>query len=183
MRAGPAGRAAGPRRCPCDSSIRRKLAAIASSPIGTLMKKIQCQLACSVRRPPTSGPIASASAETPAQIPIAIPRWCGREGGRDDRERRGVHQRGSDALHDPRRDQDLPAVGEAAGKRRSREDGQPDDEDQPPSEQVGELAAAEHQRGEGERVAGHDPLELGQVEPRGPPGSPAARRSRPCCRA
>ena len=28
-------------------------------------------------RPPTSGPIASASAETPAQIPIAIPRCFG----------------------------------------------------------------------------------------------------------
>ena len=28
-------------------------------------------------RPPTSGPIASASAETPAQIPIAIPRSFG----------------------------------------------------------------------------------------------------------
>ena len=27
--------------------------------------------------PPTSGPIASASAETPAQIPIAVPRWRG----------------------------------------------------------------------------------------------------------
>ncbi len=30
-----------------------------------------------MRRPPTSGPIASASAETPAQIPIAIPRCRG----------------------------------------------------------------------------------------------------------
>ncbi len=40
-------------------------------------KKIQLQLTCSVRRPPTSGPIASASAETPAQMPIAIPRWAG----------------------------------------------------------------------------------------------------------
>ena len=30
-----------------------------------------------MRSPPTSGPIASASAETPAQIPIAIPRWRG----------------------------------------------------------------------------------------------------------
>ena len=29
---------------------------------------------CSVITPPTSGPIASASADTPAQIPIAIPR-------------------------------------------------------------------------------------------------------------
>ena len=46
-------------------------------PTGTLMKKIQCQLAWSLSRPPTSGPIASASAETPAQIPIAVPRCLG----------------------------------------------------------------------------------------------------------
>ena len=60
-----------------DSVISRKLAAIATTPTGTLMKKIQCQLRCSVSRPPTSGPIASASAETPAQIPIAAPRCLG----------------------------------------------------------------------------------------------------------
>ena len=41
------------------------------------MKKIQFQLMCSVMIPPTSGPIASASAETPAQIPIAVPRCRG----------------------------------------------------------------------------------------------------------
>ena len=38
------------------------------------MKKIQLQLIFSVSIPPTSGPIASAIAETPAQMPIAIPR-------------------------------------------------------------------------------------------------------------
>ena len=38
------------------------------------MKKIQFQFAFSARTPPTSGPIASAIAETPAQIPIAAPR-------------------------------------------------------------------------------------------------------------
>jgi hypothetical protein len=42
-----------------------------------LMKKIQLQLIFWVRRPPTSGPTASASAETPAQIPIAVPRCRG----------------------------------------------------------------------------------------------------------
>ena len=46
-------------------------------PTGTLTKKIQFQLACSVSSPPMSGPIASASAETPAQMPIAVPRWRG----------------------------------------------------------------------------------------------------------
>ena len=45
--------------------------------MGTLRKKIQLQSMCSVTSPPMSGPIASAMAETPAQIPIAMPRWCG----------------------------------------------------------------------------------------------------------
>ena len=59
------------------SSMSRNAATIAIAPTGTLMKKIQFQLMCSQMRPPTSGPIASASAETPAQTPIAIPRWRG----------------------------------------------------------------------------------------------------------
>ena len=46
-------------------------------PTGMLTKKIQFQLMRSVRTPPTSGPIASASAETPAQMPIAVPRCRG----------------------------------------------------------------------------------------------------------
>src|SRR5690242_21963841 len=47
---------------------------MASTPIGTLMKKIQLQCAYSDRRPPVIGPSASALAETPTQIPIAVPR-------------------------------------------------------------------------------------------------------------
>ena len=50
---------------------------MATMPTGTLTKKIQFQPTCWVRSPPTSGPIASASAETPAQIPIAVPRCRG----------------------------------------------------------------------------------------------------------
>ena len=41
------------------------------------MKKIARQLTSSVRKPPTTGPIASASALTPAQVPIAVPRCSG----------------------------------------------------------------------------------------------------------
>ena len=46
-------------------------------PTGMLMKKIQLQLIFSVITPPTSGPMASAIAETPTQMPIAIPRCRG----------------------------------------------------------------------------------------------------------
>jgi hypothetical protein len=56
-------------------------------------------------QPPTSGPIASAIAETPAQIPIASPALPRRERGGDDRQRRRVHQRRADALDDARTDQ------------------------------------------------------------------------------
>ena len=54
-----------------------KLATIPMIPTGTLTKKTQCQLRCWVRRPPASGPIASAMAATPAQMPIAVPRCRG----------------------------------------------------------------------------------------------------------
>ena len=57
--------------------MKMNAATMPAIPIGTLMKKTQLQLACSVSRPPMSGPIASAMAETPAQMPIAIPRWRG----------------------------------------------------------------------------------------------------------
>ena len=60
-----------------DSLITSRATTIARIPTGMLMKKIQFQLTCWVITPPTSGPIASASAETPAQMPIAIPRWRG----------------------------------------------------------------------------------------------------------
>ena len=41
------------------------------------MKKIQLQWMSCVSSPPTMGPNASASADTPAQMPIAVPRWRG----------------------------------------------------------------------------------------------------------
>ncbi len=41
------------------------------------MKKIQLQSACSASSPPVIGPSASATAETPTQMPIAIPRCRG----------------------------------------------------------------------------------------------------------
>ena len=77
---------------------RRASRRSAPAATGRLMKKIACQPTCSVRKPPTTGPIESARAETPAQVPIALPRSCGGEGVGDDREGRRHHQRGADAL-------------------------------------------------------------------------------------
>ncbi len=60
-----------------DSLITSCETTIPRMPTGTLTKKIQFQLRLSTIRPPTSGPIASAIAETPAQMPIAWPRSRG----------------------------------------------------------------------------------------------------------
>jgi hypothetical protein len=87
-----------------------------------------------------------------------------RERDGDDRERRRVHERSADSLHDARCDEDVRAACEPAGKRSEREDDEADDEDEPAPEQVGELAAREHERAEGQRVARHDPFELGDLQ-------------------
>jgi hypothetical protein len=51
----------------------------AAAATGTLRKKIDCQETLSTRKPPTTGPMASARALTPAQVPIALPRsWGGK---------------------------------------------------------------------------------------------------------
>ena len=60
-----------------DSRAANNVTAIVMIAIGGLRKKIARQLTCWVRKPPSTGPIASASALTPAQVPIAVPRWCG----------------------------------------------------------------------------------------------------------
>ena len=57
-----------------DSRMTSRPTIRPSTPIGTLRKKIQLQSMCSVTIPPISGPMARAMAETPAQIPIAMPR-------------------------------------------------------------------------------------------------------------
>ena len=90
-----------------------------SMPIGTLMKKIQFQLTCSVIRPPTSGPIASAIAETPAQMPIAVPRSRGGNVAVMIESVAGFISAAPSALHDARADQDGRARREAARERRA----------------------------------------------------------------
>ena len=62
-----------------DSRAAARVTATATIATGTLRKKIDCQETCSTRKPPTTGPMASASALTPAQVPIARPRsWGGK---------------------------------------------------------------------------------------------------------
>ena len=144
--------------------MSRKLATIPRIPTGTLIRKTQFQLACSVISPPTSGPIASASADTPAQMPIAVPRSRGGKVAAMIASVAGFISAAPTPWtirHPIRR---LAAVGHAAEEGRNGEDHDPDDEDPPPAHEVGELAAGQHQRGEAQRVAGDDPFELGETD-------------------
>ena len=82
-----------------------------------LMKKIQFQLTCSVSRPPTSGPIASAIAETPAQMPIAVPRSRGGNVAVMIESVAGFISARAEPLHDARADQEAAVRREPARER------------------------------------------------------------------
>ena len=70
IRAGMSRRARGP-----QLSERRSLDPMAAtSPMGTLIQKIQCQSSSWVTAPPTRGPQATASPAIPPQIPTTAPR-------------------------------------------------------------------------------------------------------------
>ena len=56
------------------SGTRKRPAISATTTTGRLTRKIQLQLACSISQPPVTGPIAIPMPDTPAQIPIALPR-------------------------------------------------------------------------------------------------------------
>ena len=103
-------------------------------PTGTLMKKIQLQLICSVRMPPISGPIASAIAETPTQMPIAVPRWRGGKVATMIESVAGFISAAPTPWTTRAPIRKPAPVGKAAGKRRGREDRQADDEDPPAAE-------------------------------------------------
>ena len=60
-----------------DSRVAQRVTTTAITAIGTLMRKIDCQETFSTRKPPTTGPIASATALIPAHVPIALPRSSG----------------------------------------------------------------------------------------------------------
>ena len=71
--------------------------------------------------PPTTGPIASASAETPAQVPIALPRSCGSKALVTIESVAGIISAAADALHHAADDQHRrvrasPAVAEDRAK-------------------------------------------------------------------
>ena len=116
---------------------------------------------CSVMTPPTSGPNASAIAETPAQMPIAVPRWQGGNVAVMIDSVAGFVNAAPTPCATRAPIRSVACRGETAEERRDREDDEANDEDPPPAEHVGELAAAQQEHAERQRVAVHDPLELG----------------------
>ena len=127
------------------------------------MKKIARQPTCSVRKPPSTGPIASASAETPAQVPIALPRsWAGKASVTIESVA-GIIS----AAPTPWTTRLATSIsefdGEPGGGRGEGEDDDADQEHRAAPEDVAEPAAGREQDGEGERVAVDRPLEAGEV--------------------
>ena len=82
------------------------------------------------------------------------------------RERDRGDDRGAEALHGPRSDQELLRVREAAGERGEREERRADQEQAPVPEEVAQPAAEQQKAAEREQVGVHDPGErrLGEAE-------------------
>ena len=74
-------------------------------------------------------------------------------------------QRAADPLHEPRRHQELLALGQAAEEGGADEDRQPDHEDAPATDQVTEAPGEQKQTAEGDQVGVYDPREARLREP------------------
>ena len=119
----------------------------------------QRQFRYSVSTPPSSSPTAPPVARDGAVDPEGL-RPLVRDGERrgEERERGRRQQRAEQALEGAGDDQDLEARGGAADRRGHREADQAGQEDDLPAHQVGDPAAEQQQRTEGQGVGRHDPL-------------------------
>ena len=122
---------------------------------------------CSSRKPPVIGPRPMPSADTPAQMPIALPRSRGiGEDVGDDRQRRRHDERAADAHERAGDDQ---GVGRAGANADSSEPtpkiDRPMREEAVATEPVAEAPRGEQQAGEHERVGVDDPLQLAGRRP------------------
>ena len=134
------------------------------TPTGTLTKKIHSQP--EVLGQHAAGEHADGGARAAHRAPDAerlVPLRALLEGRGDDRERGRGDDRGAEALHGARADQDALGPGETADERGGGEDDDADEEDAPPPEQVGRAPAEQQEAAERDRVGGDDPL---QVVPR-----------------
>ena len=159
--------------CRSDSFSTRGAAKAATRPIGTLMRKVSRQPSTPrgwsrpVSQPPRIRPMAAPMPDMVAYAAIARLRW-GPAGNVV--VIRASAAGAASAAPTPCRPREPSSSAsfwrEAAEQRSDREDGQAGHEQQAPSVEVAEAAAEEQQATEGERVAGHDPgqVGLGDVE-------------------
>ena len=134
--------------------------------IGRLTRKIQLQSACSISQPPVTGPIAMPMPETPAQIPIALPRsWAGNVAVRIESVD-GMMNAPPMPISAAHRDQQLGRAGERGAERAEAEDEQAERQRALAAEAVAERAGGQQHAGEHEHVDVDDPLQLrgGRVE-------------------
>ena len=163
----PSARIAAPRRSGRPSSgsrasSRMRIAANAvARPIGTLTRKIQCQLSWT-RRPPIGGPRAAATPETADQMPIATGRCSGGKAGSRRPSVVGIIIAAPTAWR-TRAPTRKGIEGEIAQSAEAADEGeQADDEDALAADPVGDPPGRDQQRGEDDRVAVQDPGEARQ---------------------
>ncbi len=107
----------------------------------------------------TDGGGDTAEAGPRADRPAAL---AGFERGLEDRQAARREQRRADSLDDPGGDQRVHVRGDRTGDRGRGEHSGADEEDPPPPVPVAQGAAEEDQRGERQRVAVDDPLQVGE---------------------
>ena len=137
-----------------------------STPIGTLTRKIQCQLRTSVRMPPRSTPMLPPPEATKPKMPIAFARSAGSVKSVIISESATAETTAPPRPCTARAaDQHLLRGREAAGERGDREERDAEQEQAPVAEEVAQPAAEEQEAAEGEQVRVHDPRERRLGEP------------------
>ncbi len=145
-----------------DSSTMRSVTTRASTPIGTLTKKIQRHPMPLVMRPPRTGPIGDGDTAHRPEDAEGDPSVPAAEGVREESERCREHDRPADALEAAGEDEEERTGGDAAQERADGERDDADGEHEPPPEQVGEGSRREEEGGERQGVGVEDPLKVRQ---------------------
>ena len=138
-----------------------------ATPIGTLTRKIQCQLSASVSTPPSSTPRLPPPDITNPKMPIAFARSPGSvKRFIIKRQRYRGDDGAADPLHCARSDQQPLRRRHAASDRGDREERDADQEQAPVSEEIAEPPAEQQKAAEGEQIGIDDPGErrLGEAE-------------------